>query len=85
MTIKLPGGSPKCQRSNDFARLLSGRQFHRPEIGSVEDSPGLGQGVLLNPVRPDVVRMMPPLTITADEVDAGVDRLEAAVREVAAR
>ena len=36
-------------------------------------------------VRPDVVRMMPPLTITADEVDAGVDRLEAAVREVAAR
>jgi 4-aminobutyrate aminotransferase-like enzyme len=46
---------------------------------------GVKHGVLLNPVRPDVVRMMPPLTITDEEVDRGVERLEAAIREVAAR
>jgi len=46
---------------------------------------GLGQGILLNPVRPDVVRMMPPLTITEEEVDTGIDRLEAAIKEVASR
>jgi 4-aminobutyrate aminotransferase-like enzyme len=26
--------------------------------------------------------MMPPLTITEDEVDRGIERLEAAIREV---
>ena len=45
----------------------------------------LGRGVLLNGVRPDVVRMMPPLTITAEEVDEGVNRLEATLNEIAAR
>ncbi len=29
-------------------------------------------GLLLNPVRPNAVRLMPPLTLTADEVDEGL-------------
>lgn len=60
--------------------LLRGLELHR-EIAPQVVAAGLGHGVLLNAVRPDVVRMMPPLTLTAEEVDAGVDRLEAALVE----
>ena len=35
-------------------------------------------GLLLNPVRPNAIRFMPPLTVTAEEVDGAVARLEAA-------
>lgn len=64
--------------------LLMGLELHKEIAGDVVVA-GLGKGVLLNGVRPDVVRMMPPLTITADEVDEGVNRLEAAITEVAGR
>jgi acetylornithine aminotransferase len=64
------------------AGLLQGLELHR-EIAPDVVVAGLRHGVLLNPVRPDVVRMMPPLTISAEEVDAGVDRLEAALRDAA--
>ena len=33
-------------------------------------------GLLLNPVRPDVVRFMPPLTVTEAEIDQAVDIVE---------
>jgi acetylornithine/N-succinyldiaminopimelate aminotransferase len=33
-------------------------------------------GLLLNAVRPNAVRLMPPLTLTQEEVDLGVERLE---------
>lgn len=33
-------------------------------------------GVLLNPVRPNAIRIMPPLTITRQEIDCGLERLE---------
>ena len=62
--------------------LLRGLELHR-EIAPDVVAAGLRHGVLLNAVRPDVVRMMPPLTITAEEVDAGVERLEAALRDAA--
>ena len=41
-------------------------------------------GALLNPVRPDVVRLMPPLTVSAEEIDGCVDIIDAAIAEVAA-
>jgi acetylornithine/succinyldiaminopimelate/putrescine aminotransferase len=63
--------------------LLLGLELHS-EIAPDIVMAGVKHGVLLNPVRPDVVRMMPPLTITDEEVDRGVERLEAAIREVAA-
>jgi acetylornithine aminotransferase len=43
------------------------------------------RGVLVNAVRPDVVRLAPPLVVTEAEVDAAVDQLADAVREVSAR
>jgi acetylornithine/N-succinyldiaminopimelate aminotransferase len=64
--------------------LLLGLELHR-EIAPDVVVTGVKHGVLLNPVRPDVVRMMPPLTITDEEIDRGMERLEAAIREIAAR
>ena len=61
--------------------LLRGLELHQ-EIAVDVMGAGVQLGVLLNPVRPDIVRMMPPLTITADEVDRGVDLLEAALKQV---
>ena len=40
------------------------------------------EGLLLNPVKPNAIRFMPPLTITAEEVDQGVERLESALRKL---
>ena len=37
-------------------------------------------GLLLNAVKPNAVRFMPPLTITAQEIDQGLERLEQALR-----
>jgi acetylornithine/N-succinyldiaminopimelate aminotransferase len=39
-------------------------------------------GVLLNAVRPDTIRFMPPLTITTEEVDEAAERLEKALRQL---
>ncbi|PKB67279.1 MAG: aspartate aminotransferase family protein [SAR202 cluster bacterium Io17-Chloro-G4] len=39
-------------------------------------------GILLNGVRPNAVRLMPPLNITAAEIDEGIDRLEQALGEI---
>ena len=44
----------------------------------------VGRGLLLNPVRPDVVRLMPPLTVSADEIDGAVEIIDAAISEVTA-
>lgn len=34
------------------------------------------EGLLLNPVRPDAIRFMPPLTITEADVDEAIEKLE---------
>jgi len=39
-------------------------------------------GVLLNAVRPNTVRFMPPLTITVEEIDEAAERLEAALQHI---
>lgn len=39
-------------------------------------------GILLNGVKPNAVRLMPPLNITAEEIDEGVDRLEGALSKI---
>ena len=41
------------------------------------------EGLLLNPLRPNAVRLMPPLNVSADEVDEALGKLEAALKEVA--
>ncbi len=40
------------------------------------------EGLLLNGLKPNALRFMPPLTITADEVDEGVGLLEAALKRL---
>jgi acetylornithine/succinyldiaminopimelate/putrescine aminotransferase len=39
-------------------------------------------GVLVNGVKPNALRLMPSLTITAEEIDEGIGRLEQALRKV---
>ena len=39
-------------------------------------------GVLLNAVKPNAVRFMPPLTITVAEIDEGIGRLEQALKKI---
>ncbi|WP_375493415.1 acetylornithine transaminase [uncultured Jatrophihabitans sp.] len=43
------------------------------------------RGLLVNAVRPDVLRLAPPLITTTDDVDTAVVRLADALQEVAAR
>ena len=40
-------------------------------------------GVLLKAVKPNTVRFMPPLTITAEELDGAAGRLEEALTHIA--
>ncbi len=39
-------------------------------------------GLLLNGVRPNAVRFMPPLTVTAEEIDEAIGRLEEALKQI---
>ena len=39
-------------------------------------------GILLNGVKPNAIRFMPPLTITAEEIDEGIGRLEQALKKI---
>lgn len=40
------------------------------------------EGLLLNPLRPNALRLMPPLTVTPQEVDMALERLERALSKV---
>ena len=40
------------------------------------------EGLLLNPLRPNALRLMPPLTVTPQEVDIALERLESALGKV---
>lgn len=42
------------------------------------------EGLLTNPLRPNAVRLMPPLTVSADEIDQAMERLETAIKAVGA-
>ncbi len=62
--------------------LLRGLEL-RKEIAAEIVTAALRRGLLVNPVRPNVVRFMPALTVTADEIDRAVDIIEQALNEVA--
>ena len=44
----------------------------------------MAKGLLVNPVRPNVVRFLPPLNVSAEEIDEAVDIIDAALAEIAA-
>ena len=39
-------------------------------------------GLLTNPLRPNAVRLMPPLTVSAEEIDQAIERLDSAIGAV---
>ena len=42
-------------------------------------------GLLTNPLRPNAIRLMPPLTVDTDEIDEALDRLETGLTQGAAQ
>ena len=42
-------------------------------------------GLLLNPLRPNAIRLMPPLTVTKGEIDQALERLDTGLTEAASR
>jgi acetylornithine/N-succinyldiaminopimelate aminotransferase len=56
--------------------------LHRPDAGAVETA-ARARGLLVNAVKPDVVRLVPPLILTEADVDEAVPLLAAALDEVA--
>ncbi|MDA1216218.1 MAG: aspartate aminotransferase family protein [Chloroflexi bacterium] len=63
--------------------LLLALQF-RDTISATLVSACNTKGLLLNPVRPDAIRFMPPLIITEAEVDEAIAKLESGLTEVLA-
>ena len=37
-------------------------------------------GLLMNPTRPNLIRLMPPLTVSINELDEALNRLESAIQ-----
>jgi acetylornithine aminotransferase len=52
-----------------------------PHAGAVEAA-ARGRGLLVNAVKPDVIRLAPPLILTESDVDEALPKLEAALAEV---
>jgi acetylornithine/N-succinyldiaminopimelate aminotransferase len=61
--------------------LLAALEFDRDISGQVLTNANKA-GVLLNGVKPNAIRFMPPLTITPEEIDQGIGRLEEALKKV---
>ncbi|MEM7505057.1 MAG: aspartate aminotransferase family protein, partial [Pseudomonadota bacterium] len=66
--------------------LLVGAQLREPfaDKGGAIMNAGVDNGLLVLVAGSDVVRMLPPLTISDAELDAGMDRLEASIDAVLA-
>jgi acetylornithine/N-succinyldiaminopimelate aminotransferase len=61
--------------------LLAALEFDSDISGQVLSSANQA-GLLLNGVRPNAVRFMPPLNITPEEIDEGIERLAEALKKI---
>jgi len=61
--------------------LLVALEFQNDISGNVVSACN-EEGLLLNAVKPNAIRFMPPLTITSQEIDEGIDRLEQALKKL---
>ena len=61
--------------------LLTAMEFEGDISGQVLTNANEA-GLLLNGVKPNTVRFMPPLNITPEEIDQGVERLEQALGKI---
>ncbi len=63
--------------------LLRGLEL-REDVAAEAVSAALAHGLLVNPVRPNVIRFMPALTVSEQEIDRAVEIIEQALTEVTA-
>jgi acetylornithine/N-succinyldiaminopimelate aminotransferase len=63
--------------------LLRGLVF-TSDIAPDVATKAMARGLLVNPVRPNVVRFLPPLNVSAEEIDEAVDIIDAVLAEIAA-
>jgi acetylornithine/succinyldiaminopimelate/putrescine aminotransferase len=63
------------------AGLLLAAQLDRP-VAREASARALAQGLLVNAVRPDAIRVAPPLLVTDDELDAALGILDRVLREL---
>jgi acetylornithine aminotransferase len=66
------------------AGLLLAAQLDAPVAKDVAAT-ALAKGLLVNAVRPDAVRVAPPLLVSDTEIDAALECLDAALTAVLAR
>ncbi len=62
--------------------LLRGAQLDVPIANELVDE-GLAAGLVLNHIGDSIVRFLPPLVITVEQVDEGMDKLEALIAKLA--
>jgi putrescine aminotransferase len=77
---------PKVYKTVTGKGLLIGQHFQTPEIGGAVAAAMFKRGVLASGTLTNAltIRIEPPLVITYEEIDEGLNRLEDAVKEVAA-
>ncbi|MQC47876.1 MAG: acetylornithine transaminase [Chloroflexi bacterium] len=80
---RLAGIEDRCELAvgHRGAGLLRALVLSRDAAGEVVLK-ALEYGLILNPVRPNAVRFMPPLTVTAEEVDAAAAIVERVLNEI---
>jgi predicted acetylornithine/succinylornithine family transaminase len=61
--------------------LLAALEFDQDISGQVLTNANAA-GVLLNGVKPNAIRFMPPLNVTAEEIDEGLGRLDEALKKI---
>jgi acetylornithine aminotransferase len=61
--------------------LILGAELNA-DIAKEVTQEALAAGVVVNAVRPNVIRCMPPLTVSADEIHEALRRLHAAMTKV---
>ena len=64
------------------AGLWRGVALTEPLAGELETA-AFDRGLLVNAVRPDVLRLAPPLIVTTDDVDRAVEIVATALSDVA--
>lgn len=61
--------------------LMLGLALHQPIARAIINA-ALREGLILNAVADDTIRMLPPLTLSEADVDRGIELLERAIEEV---
>ena len=61
--------------------LLIAVQFNADISGDIVGQSNQ-EGLLLNPVRPNAIRIMPPLTVSYNEIDMAISKLDAAIGKI---